>query len=109
MFYYSIPLWISINNKNPPLDILKLLVTTLRNQDKKVSFRRVDEYEELEKYSEFMKTCHNMNITAQTTGEHVSSLNMKSVIPNNTLANITKYRTKKKLQLLFVLLRTSLT
>ena len=29
--------------KLPPLDILKLLVTTLRDQDKKVAFVRVDE------------------------------------------------------------------
>ena len=30
-------------SKVPPLDILKVLVTTLRNQDKKFSFIRVDE------------------------------------------------------------------
>ena len=30
-------------SKHPPLDILKFLVTTLINQDKKVAFIRVDE------------------------------------------------------------------
>ena len=38
------------------------------NQDKKVSFIRVDEDGALERYSESMNTCHNMNIIVQTTG-----------------------------------------
>ena len=33
------------------------------NQDNKVAFMEVDEYLALEISSEFMKTCHNINIT----------------------------------------------
>ena len=58
--------------------------------DKKVSFVRVDEYRELVRSSEFMKTCHNVNIIFQTTGGDASSLNGKSESPNKTLANITR-------------------
>ena len=64
-------------SKRPTIDILKLLVTTLSNQDKKVSFIRVDEDGELEISSEFMRTCHNKNITVQTKGGYASSLNVK--------------------------------
>ena len=35
-----------------------------------------------------MKTCHNMNIIVHTAGGYKYSLNDKSEIPNNTLANI---------------------
>ena len=74
--------------KLPPLDILKFLVTTLRNQDNKFALIRLYEYGSLEISSEFMKTCHNMNITVQTTGRYASPINGKSESPNKTLANI---------------------
>ena len=86
----SYPFGFPFRSKSPPLDILKFLVTTLRNQDKKVSFIRVDEDGALEKYSEFMKTCHNMNIIVQTTGGYASSLNGKSESPNRALAKTTR-------------------
>ena len=54
------------------LDIIKLIVTTLSNQDKKVAFIQVDEYVALSTYSEFIRTCHNMNIIVQNTGGDVS-------------------------------------
>ena len=59
-------------SKHPPLEILTFLVTTLRNKDKKFAFVRVDKDVALEISSEFMKTCHNMNILVQTTGGHSS-------------------------------------
>ena len=37
-----------------------------------------------------MKTCYNTNIIVQTTSGDASSLNGKSKITNNALANITK-------------------
>ena len=37
-----------------------------------------------------MRTCHNMNITVQTTGGDASSLNGKSEIPDKILANVTR-------------------
>ena len=77
-------------SKHPPLDILKFLVATLKYQYKKVTFIRVDEYGALERSSEFMKTCHNMNIIFYTTVGDSSSLNSKSESPNKTLANITR-------------------
>ena len=75
-------------SKLPPLDILKFLVTILRNQDKKVAFIQVDEDGALERSSEFIKTCHNMNIIVQTTGVDASSINGKRESPNKTIANI---------------------
>ena len=60
----------------------------MRNKDKKFEFIRVDEDGALARSSEFMKTCHNMNIIVQTTGGDASSLNDKSESPNKTLANI---------------------
>ena len=86
----SYPFGFPSRSKRSPLDILKLLVTTLRNQDKKVALIRVDEYGALSRSSELMKTCHSMNIIVQTTGGDASSLNGKSEIPNKTLANITR-------------------
>ena len=62
----------------------------MRNQDKKVAFIRVDEDGALARSSEFMKTCHKMNIIVQTTGGDASSLNGKSESSNKTLANITR-------------------
>ena len=78
--------------KPPPLDTLKFLVTTLRNQDKKVALIRVDEDGALARSSEFMKTCCSMNIIIQTTDGDASALNGKIEIPNNTIATITRAR-----------------
>ena len=39
----SYPFGFTSRSKRPPLDILKLLVVTLRNQDKKIAFIRADE------------------------------------------------------------------
>ena len=64
-------------SKRPTLDILNVFVTKFRNQDKKFAFIRVDEDVATEIYSEFMKTCHNMNIIVQTVGGYASSLNGK--------------------------------
>ena len=80
--------FISRSNR-PPLEIINFLVTTLRNQNKKSAFIRVDEYESIARSSEFMKTCHNMNIIVKTTGGYESSLNGKTKTPNKNLANIT--------------------
>ena len=77
-------------SKRQTLDILKFLVTTLSNQDKNFSFIRFDEDRAIARSSGFMKTCHNMNITVQTTSGYASSINGKRKIPNNTLANITR-------------------
>ena len=77
-------------SKSPPLDILKLFFATFRNKDNKVSFILVVEDGALETSSEFMKTCHNMNIIVHTTGEYSYSLNGKIESPNNTLDNITR-------------------
>ena len=51
---------------------LKLIVTTSINQDNKVSLIWVDEDVALESYSEFAKTCHNINITVKITGGYAS-------------------------------------
>ena len=64
-------------SKLPPLNILKILFTMLKNQDKKVSFIRIDEDGSLEISSEFIKTCHNMNIIVQTKFGDASSINDK--------------------------------
>ena len=77
-------------SKIPHINILKLIVTTLRNQDKKAAFIRVDEDGALEKSNEFMKICYNMSITVQTTGGYASSLNGKIESPNKKIANITR-------------------
>ena len=86
----SYPFGFTYRNKNPPLEILKFLVTTLRNQDKKVALVQVDEDVALIIYSELMRTCHNMNIVVQTTGGYVYSINGKPERPHNTLAIIKK-------------------
>ena len=59
-------------SKRPTIEILKFLVTTLRNQDKKSAFIQVDEYGTLPRSSKFTKTCHNMNIIFKTTGGDAS-------------------------------------
>ena len=46
----------------PPIDTLKLLVITLRNQDKKVSLIVVERDRALKILFKFMRTCHIMNI-----------------------------------------------
>ena len=91
MLCYYIPFWVYINNECPPLDIIKFLVTTLRNQDNKVSFVQFDEYGELSRSSEYISTCHNIIILFQTTGGDASYINGKSESYDNTLANITRY------------------
>ena len=48
----SYPFGFPSRSKLPPLEILKCLVTTLRNQDKKVALIIVDEDEALAIYSE---------------------------------------------------------
>ena len=50
----------------------------------------MDEYGAMTRSYEFIKTCNNMNIIVQSTGWYESSLNIKSKIPNKTLANITR-------------------
>ena len=86
----SYPFGLTYISKCPPLDILKFLVTKSKNQDKKVAFIQVDEYEALSISSKFMKKCHIMNIIVQNTGADAYSLIGKNEIPNKTLANITR-------------------
>ena len=64
-------------SKRPPQDILKCLVTTFMNKDKKVAFTQVYKDGALERSSEFMKTCHKMNIIVQNTGGYEYSINGK--------------------------------
>ena len=68
----SCPFRFPSRSKLLPLDILKLLVATLRNQDKKIAFIRVDEYVALVMYSKFINTYNNTNIIVQTTGGDAS-------------------------------------
>ena len=77
-------------SKRPPLDILKFLVTTLSNQYNKVAFVWVDKDGTLSRYSEYMKTCHNMNSIVQTIGVYASSINGKIESPIKTRSNITR-------------------
>ena len=84
----SYPFVFPYRSKHPTLDILEFLVNTLSHQDKKVAFIWVDEDVALERYSEFKNTCHSMNITVQTTGGDVYSLNGEIESPNKTLENI---------------------
>ena len=76
--------------KRSSLEILKFLGATLRNQDNKVTFIRADVDVSLARSSEFMKTCHNMNIIVQTIDGDAFSINGKSEIQNKTFANITR-------------------
>ena len=71
----SHPFGFPSRSKHPPLDTLKVFVTKLRNQYKKVALIRVDEDGALSISSEFMSTRHNMNIIVQTIGGDASSLN----------------------------------
>ena len=86
----SHPFVFPYRSKRSPLDILKCIVTTLMNQDKKVAFIWVDEYVTLAIYSIFIKTCKNMNIIVQTTGGDASYLNVKIKITNKKFDNITR-------------------
>ena len=86
----SYPFGFPSRSKFLPLDILKFLVATSRNQDKKVAFIQVDEDVALARSSESMKTCHNMNIIVKNTVGDASYLNGKIEIPNKTLSNITR-------------------
>ena len=86
----SYPFGIPSRIKHPLLEIPKCLVTTLRNQDKKVAFIQVDEDRALERSSDLMKACHRMNIIVQTTGGDASSRNGTRKIQNKTLADITR-------------------
>ena len=86
----SYPFGFPYRSKCTTLDTLKLIVTTLRNQDNKAALIQVDEYVALEKSSKFMRTYHNMNIIVQATGGYASSLNGKIEIPDNKLDNITR-------------------
>ena len=81
----------SSRSKYPPLGILKCIVNTLGNYYKGVSFTQFDGDRALERSSEFMKTCHNMNRIVQNTGRDAYYLNGKIESPNKTLANIKKY------------------
>ena len=84
----SYPFGLSSRSKRPHLEIIKFLVTILRNQGNKVSFIRVDEDVALASYSEFLNTCHGMNSIVQTTGGYASSINGKNKTPNKKLDNI---------------------
>ena len=90
MICHFIFLWIHIQKQASTSWHPKLLVTTLINQDNKVAFIIVDEDGELARSSEFMRTCHNMNIIVQTIVLDASSLNDKSESLNKTIANITR-------------------
>ena len=50
----------------------------------------MDEDGKLERYSEFMRTCHNINIIVQKNDEYAYSHNGKSEVSNKTLANTTR-------------------
>ena len=75
--------------KRSPIDILKFLITAFRNQDKKVTFVQVDEDGAMSRSSEFMNTCHNINIIYQTMGGDSYSRHGTSKSLNNTISNIT--------------------
>ena len=84
-FAYQYAVWISRRTENRLRgDVTYFLWHGIRpsykhiNQDKKVAFIRVDEDGALPRSSEFMRTCHKMNIIVQTTGGDASSLNGKS-------------------------------
>ena len=86
----SHPFYFPSRSKRPPIDILKLLVTKFSNQYNKVAFVRFGEYGALEKYSEFMRKCHNMNIIVENKVGDALSLNGESENSNKTLDNITR-------------------
>ena len=63
------------------------MINTLINKYKKMEFIQVEKDGAPERYSECMRTFHNMNIMVQTTGGDTSPLNRKNEIPNKTLDN----------------------
>ena len=65
-------------SKFPPLYILKLLLTALKNQYNKVALVRVDEDGALAISSGFMRACHYINIIVLKNGGDEYSLNWKS-------------------------------
>ena len=73
----SYPFGFSSRIKRLPLNILKCIATTLRNQDKKVEFIQFDQNGSLARSSEFMNTYHNMNIIFQNIGGYASLFNSK--------------------------------
>ena len=74
----SRPFKFTSRGKRPPLDTIKFIVTTLRNQDNKFALIRVDKDGTPARSYEFMKTYHNMKIIVQNTDGDASSLNGKS-------------------------------
>ena len=55
-----------------------------------MAFIKVYKFGALDRSPEFMRTFHNMKILVQTTGVEISSINVKSEIPNKTLENFTR-------------------
>ena len=86
----SHPFGLQSRRKISPIDILKCLVTKLSNQNKKITFIRVDGDVVLERSSEFMKTFHRMNTIVHTIGGYAPSLSDKRESPNKILDNITR-------------------
>ena len=72
-----------------PLEILKSIVTKLRNHGKEVLFIRVDKDVALARYSDSIKLCHKTNIIVQNTSGYVFSLNVKIEFQNKKISNIT--------------------
>ena len=62
----------------------------MRNHYNKVVFIPGDEDGALARYSEFVRTCHNMNIVVQNKGRNESYLNGNIEISNKTLSNVTR-------------------
>ena len=73
----SLPFGFPSRRKRPPLEILKFILTLLINRDNKVAFIWVHEDGSLSRSSDFIKTCHHMNIIFQTTDGNSSYLNGK--------------------------------
>ena len=90
MFCYFIPLGFPSTIKRLTLDILKFIVTTLMNQNKKVALILLDQDVAQKIYSGFLNTGDNMKSIVQTIGGYASSINEKSEIPNKILANFTR-------------------
>ena len=88
MFFTSYPFGFPSRSKCLPLDIIKFLVTKMRNPDKKVSVIRVDEDVALARSYEIIRIYHNMNIIVQAIGGDASLLKGKIKIPNMILANV---------------------
>ena len=59
----SHPFGFTSRRKCPPLETIIFSVTKLSNKDKKVVLIQVDKDGALARCAEFMRICHNMNIT----------------------------------------------